>query len=67
MLIGILQTGAAPDQLAGDMGDYPDMFQRLLADQGFTFRTWRVENMDFPARRARCRRLADHRVAPRRL
>jgi GMP synthase-like glutamine amidotransferase len=49
MLIGILQTGAAPDQLAGDMGDYPDMFQRLLADQGFTFRTWRVENMDFPA------------------
>lgn len=49
MLIGILQTGAAPDPLSGEMGDYPDMFQRLLADQGFTFRTWRVEAMDFPA------------------
>ena len=49
MLIGILQTGAAPDQLSGEMGDYPDMFQRLLEGQGFTFRTWRVENMDFPA------------------
>ncbi len=49
MLIGILQTGQAPDQLVGEAGDYPDMFERLLADQGFTFRTWRVEKMDFPA------------------
>jgi GMP synthase-like glutamine amidotransferase len=49
MLIGILQTGQAPDQLSGEMGDYPDMFQRLLADHGFTFRTWRVEAMEFPA------------------
>ncbi|MBL4918222.1 type 1 glutamine amidotransferase [Szabonella alba] len=48
MLIGILQTGAAPDQLKPDSGDYPDMFQLLLAEQGFTFRTWRVEVMDFP-------------------
>jgi GMP synthase-like glutamine amidotransferase len=24
------------------------MFQRLLSDQGFSFRTWRVEVMDFP-------------------
>ena len=48
MLIGILQTGAAPDQLKPASGDYPDMFQRLLADQGFEFRTWHVEAMDFP-------------------
>lgn len=48
MLIGILQTGASPDQLQAEAGDYPDMFKRLLADQGFEFRTWRVEVMDFP-------------------
>lgn len=49
MLIGILQTGLAPDALAGEMGDYPDMFARLLAGQGFTFRTYRVVEMEFPA------------------
>jgi GMP synthase-like glutamine amidotransferase len=49
MQIGILQTGQAPDALKGDLGDYPDMFQRLLAGHGFTFRTWHVEAMDFPA------------------
>lgn len=49
MLIGILQTGQAPDALAPVSGDYPDMFQRLLADQGLSFRTWRVLDMDFPA------------------
>lgn len=49
MLIGILQTGQAPDALVGRSGDYPDMFARLLAGQGFEFRTWRVVDMDFPA------------------
>lgn len=49
MLIGILQTGLAPDTLSGAMGDYPDMFARLLDGQGFTFRTWRVVEMEFPA------------------
>lgn len=48
MLIGILQTGEAPDTLRAEHGDYPDMFQRLLAGHGFTFRTWRVAEMDFP-------------------
>ncbi|RUS63494.1 type 1 glutamine amidotransferase [Pseudorhodobacter sp. E13] len=48
MLIGILQTGLAPDQLMGQMGDYPDMFQRLLAGHGFTFKTWRVLEGEFP-------------------
>ncbi|MFN3825243.1 MAG: type 1 glutamine amidotransferase [Pseudorhodobacter sp.] len=48
MLIGILQTGAAPDQLRQETGDYPDMFRQLLADQGFAFRTWHVEVMEFP-------------------
>jgi GMP synthase-like glutamine amidotransferase len=49
MLIGILQTGQAPDALAPAMGDYPAMFARLLGDHDFTFRTWRVLDMDFPA------------------
>ena len=48
MLIGILQTGEAPDVLAPTSGDYPDMFERLLADQGLSFRTYRVLDMEFP-------------------
>ena len=49
MLIGILQTGQAPDALRSQTGDYPDFFATLLAGHGFTFRTWHVEAMDFPA------------------
>jgi GMP synthase (glutamine-hydrolysing) len=48
MLIGILQTGLAPEQLSEEMGDYPAMFQRLLAGHGFTFKTWRVLEGAFP-------------------
>jgi GMP synthase-like glutamine amidotransferase len=48
MLIGILQTGQAPDALRGAMGDYPAMFEKLLAGHGFTFRSWHVEAMEFP-------------------
>jgi len=48
MLIGILQTGRAPDALRPDHGDYPDMFTRLLAGHGFEFRNWHVEGMEFP-------------------
>lgn len=49
MLIGILQTGFAPEVLSDEMGDYPDMFARLLAGYGFTFRTYRVVEGAFPA------------------
>ena len=48
MRIGILQTGQAPDALKPQAGDYPDMFESLLAGEGFAFRTWHVEAMDFP-------------------
>ena len=48
MLIGILQTGQSPDALRDEMGDYPDMFHRLLAEQGLSFRTYHVEALDFP-------------------
>ena len=54
MLIGILQTGEAPDVLSHEMGDYPDMFHRLLEDKGLTFRTFRVLDMDFPASVTEC-------------
>jgi GMP synthase-like glutamine amidotransferase len=48
MQIGILQTGHAPDALLGHMGDYPSMFERLLQDQGLSFRTWAVVDGEFP-------------------
>ncbi len=48
MLIGILQTGLAPDVLADKMGDYPDMFAQMLAGHGFQFRTFRVVDGVFP-------------------
>lgn len=49
MRIGILQTGLAPEALAPEMGDYPDMFARLLDGHGFTFRTWKVVEGELPA------------------
>jgi GMP synthase-like glutamine amidotransferase len=48
MQIGILQTGHAPDALIGRTGDYGDMFERLLAGQGLSFRTYSVVDMEFP-------------------
>ena len=54
MLIGILQTGLAPDALKDDLGDYPDMFARLLKGHGFTFRTFRVVEGEFPAAATDC-------------
>ncbi len=40
MKIGILQTGKIPEELEDKHGDYPDMFERLLADPDFTFATF---------------------------
>ncbi len=48
MLIGILQTGHAPDALRPIHGDYPQFFERLLADRGLRFRTWAVVDGHFP-------------------
>jgi GMP synthase-like glutamine amidotransferase len=48
MLIGILQTGHAPDRLVAQSGTYPDMFRRLLDGRGFSFRTYSVVDMEFP-------------------
>lgn len=49
MLIGILQTGLAPEALSAELGDYPDMFAQLLDGHGFTFRSFRVVEGIFPA------------------
>lgn len=54
MLIGILQTGLAPEALAPEMGDYPDMFARLLDGHGFTFRTYKVVEGEFPTHVTDC-------------
>ena len=49
MIIGILQTGHAPDELRPEHGDYATLFERLLAGRGLEFRTWSVVEMEFPA------------------
>lgn len=54
MRIGILQTGQSPDMLREEAGDYPDMFTRLLAGRGLSFRTYHVEAMEFPASVQEC-------------
>lgn len=49
MKIGILQTGHAPDEVKGDLGDYSDMFARLLDGHGFDFATFSVVDGEFPS------------------
>ena len=49
MLIGILQTGHFVEEAQARLGDYDKMFHRLLDGQGFSFRTFAVVDMEFPA------------------
>lgn len=49
MLIGILQTGEAPAEMRPETGDYPDLFETLLAGRGLTFRRYAVLFDQFPA------------------
>ncbi len=48
MKIGILQTGHAPEEVLGSLGDYDAMFARLLGGAGFEFQTYNVVDMEFP-------------------
>jgi GMP synthase (glutamine-hydrolysing) len=48
MLIGILQTGHAPDTVRARDGDYSDLFEKLLGGRGLSFRTWSVVDGEFP-------------------
>ena len=54
MRIGILQTGQSPDVIRDVAGDYPDMFIKLLGGHGLTFKTYVVEEMEFPATISEC-------------
>ncbi|MGC9370044.1 MAG: type 1 glutamine amidotransferase [Paracoccaceae bacterium] len=48
MRIGILQTGHAPETIKAELGEYSDMFERLLAGQGLSFTRYNVVDMEFP-------------------
>jgi GMP synthase-like glutamine amidotransferase len=48
MKIGILQTGHSPEDFREELGDYGQMFTRLLGGHGFDFRIWSVVDMEFP-------------------
>lgn len=48
MKIGILQTGHSPDALAPQMGDYGEMFTKLLGGNGFDFQIYSVVDGEFP-------------------
>ena len=48
MILGILQTGHVPDQVAQRDGTYTDLFGRLFAGRGFDLRTFSVVDMEFP-------------------
>ncbi|MDE9451821.1 type 1 glutamine amidotransferase [Aliiroseovarius sp. Z3] len=48
MRIGILQTGHSPDEVRDDLGDYGQMFTRLLDGHGYDFTTYSVVDNQFP-------------------
>lgn len=48
MLIGILETGHAPDALKARHGDYGAMFERLLGGRDFRFCRYDVEHGELP-------------------
>ncbi len=48
MKIGILQAGYVPESLVDKYGQYPEMFERLLAGHGFEYETFVVVAGEFP-------------------
>ena len=48
MRIGILKCGQSPEIIRAELGDYDQMFERLLAGRGFDFDSYQVEAMKFP-------------------
>lgn len=49
MKIGILQTGLVPEDLVSAFGEYPQVFQDLLAEHGFDFDSYSVVRGEFPS------------------
>ena len=48
MKIGVLAAGAPPRALGQAFGDYPTMFQTLLAGHGYDWRVFDVRASEFP-------------------
>ena len=48
MRIGLLQTGHSPEEMKKDLGDYDDLFKKLLANHDLDFEVWRVVDGEFP-------------------
>lgn len=48
MEIGLLQTGHSPDAMKAELGDYDDLFKKLLAGQDLELEVWRVVDGEFP-------------------
>lgn len=54
MKLGILETGAPPEDLSGRFGDYPSMFRRLLGEQSHDYQTFDVAGGVLPASADAC-------------
>ena len=54
MKVGILAAGRPPRSLQPTFGDYPGMFQRLLAGQGYDWQVFDVPAGDYPATPEAC-------------
>ena len=54
MRIGILAAGHAPLALQGEFGDYPGMFQAMLAGRGYDWRVYDSPSLEFPERPEEC-------------
>ncbi|MGJ8615615.1 MAG: type 1 glutamine amidotransferase [Sulfitobacter sp.] len=48
MKIGILQTGHSPEDFKNELGDYGEMFTKLLDGHDFEFQIWSVVDNVFP-------------------
>jgi GMP synthase-like glutamine amidotransferase len=49
MKIGILQAGHAPPAMIEARGDYTQMYSEMLGQHTFTYQTWSVVDIEFPA------------------
>lgn len=54
MKLGILKTGAPPASLQPRFGDYPQMFRKLLGEGAFDYRTYAVDEGEWPERVEAC-------------
>ena len=48
MRIGLLQTGHLPEAMQAEVGNYDELYSRLLKDEGIELITWPVVDGVFP-------------------